>query len=699
MSEEKKKVSPIQSAVTQLYDAFAENDEEAREAILSQVVADDVTFWTRDGVVTSAKELLKAMSKSLEENNGNAPLLTSEVQTFSNVARATWKLKIRGRNRSSQGEVYFELGEDDRLSKIVIFEDAPHYMKFDGGPKAYVEAWNSDTYDQKLAILQELWANDGRWVEIRFDVSGASDVAATMKAPITLTPIDGVMDVIKSDQLGQQIRFQVKVVKRDGELIGTFTDFAEVDNEGRVTRLAGFRGGASWARPIEAVEPGWHWSYRAGYVDAHGSFAGGSEIMHLAAHKGKLYAANGYWADNHWVLPEGEPRQSAQVLRLDESDGQWVVDLDTGAQSAPELDFMKGNLLKSVTFSRDAEGNELSSPANLLVMAAGNIKSHACVWVKDDETDKWSHQVVHSGTPEDTKGMRNIRWVPRDIEIYTDSVTGQERIFLLLGNPGIISGVYDPVATNSIRWDTDVEFPANGMLNIRPLGMVVANGELYFSGGGTLYRRNDGPKPSYSKVLTLAENLDPEMGGIRGLSAIENPNGDGESLIFMWAPDGKSNGEIKRLDPDGKGSYVTHDEVSTGALMEQSLGGRTKAEKTLGAYNEFYPVVDPKTGELVHIIGFQSVIFNHNEGRGQGGYYRGAKYAIRTADGRYLVGEINGKYAEGKPTLVAPRTFVHSPFGDNQVFIAGYDTNFIPSTDHAWVFSTDLSTLLSPLHE
>ena len=42
----------------------------------------------------------------------------------------------------------------------------------------------------------------------------------------------------------------------------------------------------------------WTQSYDAGYADGGGAYAGGSEIMHLAAHKGKLYAANGYWKDS-----------------------------------------------------------------------------------------------------------------------------------------------------------------------------------------------------------------------------------------------------------------------------------------------------------------------------------------------------------------------------------------------------------------
>ena len=38
----------------------------------------------------------------------------------------------------------------------------------------------------------------------------------------------------------------------------------------------------------------WIQSYNSGYTDKKGKFAGGSEIMHLVSHKGKIYAANGY---------------------------------------------------------------------------------------------------------------------------------------------------------------------------------------------------------------------------------------------------------------------------------------------------------------------------------------------------------------------------------------------------------------------
>ena len=49
----------------------------------------------------------------------------------------------------------------------------------------------------------------------------------------------------------------------------------------------------SLATLAAAAPAKWRQSYDAGYFDAQGKWAGGSEIMHLAAHAGNLYAANG----------------------------------------------------------------------------------------------------------------------------------------------------------------------------------------------------------------------------------------------------------------------------------------------------------------------------------------------------------------------------------------------------------------------
>ncbi|MCH2364705.1 MAG: hypothetical protein MK479_09030, partial [Planctomycetes bacterium] len=437
----------------------------------------------------------------------------------------------------------------------------------------------------------------------------------------------------------------------------------------------------------------WVQSYDAGYTDSAGAHAGGSEIMHLVAHKGKLYAANGYWVDARWVIPPDGQKQSAQVLRLDSAGGRWEVDLDLGKANDFGLFYMKGNILKSVTFTRDARGRPLAKPRNLLVMASGaNFERGGAVsaWVRDDRSGRWIHTLVRHGS---TAG--GLRWVPRDMEVYRDKVTGAERLFLLLGNPGVTSGVYDPILPGKIRWDRHVEFPflTTGSLKTRPLGLAQANGSLYLSEGSSIYRRDDGERPGYTEILNLESDTDTDVGGIRGLTTISNPNGPGDSLLFLWAPGHKSMSQVKRLDPAVGGHYKLHDEASMADLMSAALG--VKVTYTLGAHNRMLAVKHPRTGEVVHLIGFQGNIRGKDQLRWKGSrLYAGAMYAVRSADQTYKVLEVNNTYVPGKAVLVSPRTFCLSPFGDNELYIAGHDSSRLLSDDMAWVFRAPVEVAL-----
>ena len=437
----------------------------------------------------------------------------------------------------------------------------------------------------------------------------------------------------------------------------------------------------------------WTLSYDAGYRDDHGAYAGGSEIMHIASHHRKLFAANGYWMDARWVIPPDAEKQSAQVLRLDSSNGTWQVDLEMGKTNGYGLRYMKGNILKSVTFTRDANGKLLREPVNLLVMAAGATFERGgaiSAWVRDDEKGTWKHTIVRHGS-----SAGGVRWVPRDMEVYRDSVTGVERLILLLGNPGIVSGVYDPKLPGKIRWETILEypFPEVGSVKTRPLGIVQANNSLMFSVDDAIFRRNDGPRPSYSELLRLSEYVDTDIGGIRGLTTIKNPNGPGESILFLWAPGGRSTSQVKRLDPDGKGGYTIHDEASMMDLMSKHLDA--KVTYTLGAHNMMYPLKHPKTGELVHLIGFQGNIQGNQRLCWPGSrLYGGALYAIRRADQTYSVHEVNNAFAPGKLTLVSPRAFCLSPFGDNQLFVGGHDSSNRISDDMAWICKAPVEVAL-----
>jgi hypothetical protein len=445
--------------------------------------------------------------------------------------------------------------------------------------------------------------------------------------------------------------------------------------------------------PPPAAAARWVQNYDAGYVDKNGAYAGGSEIMHLVAHKKKLYAANGYWLDARWVIPPDGQKQSAQVLRLDSTDAAWQVDMDMGKTNGHALQYMKGNILKSVTFTRDAAGKLLPEPKNLLVMSAGaNFEGGGAVsaWVRNDVTGQWSHTLVRHGAR-----IAGVRWVPRDMEIYLDKKTGVERLFLLLGNPGVVAGVYDASLPGKIRWDRHLEFPflTKGNFRTRPLGLAQANGSLFLSEGSSIFRRNDGERPTYTEIINLERDTDTDVGGVRGLTSIKNPKGKGDSLLFLWAPGDRSRSEVKRLDLDGEGGYSLHNEANMAELMVQRLG--VTVPYSLGAHSMMYPVVHPVTGKTVNIIGFQGNIRGQDKLRWKGSaLYGGAMYAIRAADQKYTLQEVNNAYAPGKAVLVSPRTFCLSPFGENQLFIGGHDSSNKISDDMAWIFKAPLDVAL-----
>jgi hypothetical protein len=428
---------------------------------------------------------------------------------------------------------------------------------------------------------------------------------------------------------------------------------------------------------------GWKQSYRAGYTDDGGKYAGGSEIMHIAAHKGKLYAFNGYWTDGHF------PKQSAQVLRLDSPDGSWQVDLETNSTGFVH---MKGNILKSVTFKTDKNGKK--TDATVLIAASQafntNKQGHGAVsvFVRDDATGKWSHSLQQQGT------LRKIRRVPRDIEVYRDSKTGVDRVFLLVGDPGIVSGVYNS-ATKRIEWDTKPEHPADGStFPARPLGITEANGKLYFSVAGKIFVRTNGFKPKWSLAYEIPGKVNTDVGGIRGLSTIPNPSGPGESIIFVWTPIGRCRGDIKRLD--GVALKETNETTLRALFDTEFKKARANAKFSLGGYNRFFPVKDPRTGKTVHLVGFEQRINASDESIKWNHYYKGALYSIRRDKQHYSSREVNGRWGPSKPVLVAPRAFANSPFKgeENVIYFGGHDANGNKSTDMAWIFKADVRTVL-----
>lgn len=226
------------------------------------------------------------------------------------------------------------------------------------------------------------------------------------------------------------------------------------------------------------------------------------------------------------------------------------------------------------------------------------------------------------------------------------------------------------------------------------MSFVEAGGRLYASAGVSVYRREDGTSPQWQKVYSDGTREHWELGGIRGLTAVPSPNGAGESILFSHTD------RIIRVDPN-RGHKATV-ELRIRPLLAKSWGTEVPGS-IIAAYSEMMPLVDPASGRTVHIMGVQGRIQRGGKDGTYrrdtyGGWYAGGSYLIRESDRSYRLKQVNGRWGPGKPKLVAPRAFAISPFPEDagrQVYFGGFDCNFFPALDTAWIFRAPIKTVLS----
>ena len=430
----------------------------------------------------------------------------------------------------------------------------------------------------------------------------------------------------------------------------------------------------------------WEKSFSAGFFDSNNNFMGGSEVLQLVSHKNELFASIGYWQDesNIWYGGDNINYGWAQILKLSRPDEDWAVDLNLDSY------YLRPEILKQVIFTKDMFGNELESPDSLLIAAAfsnyffGPVT--ATTFIRDDENNSWNESTIYEGNQPTESESYSIR----DIQIYTDQITGQEMLFTTVGTKGIFVGQYNQDLNHKIQWNSIPEFDD---IDIRPLGIAILNDELYFSAGDKIYKRIDGFNPSYSIVHDFSDlnsNINSAVGGIRGLTSLNYE--DDDSLILMWCPNSQSKGTIFRLDLTNNGNFNRVYETKLSLLVEEYLSGVT-VNYLLGAYNEFYKIYDYVENEYVHIVGFEATIQGGNYPRWNG-YYSGALYAIRNNNAEYSLKEINENISFNDSPLVATRCYVDSPFiGENATYFGGFDPNGYISTNRAWIFKKNNSTL------
>lgn len=428
--------------------------------------------------------------------------------------------------------------------------------------------------------------------------------------------------------------------------------------------------GDDQGNPPPPAKRGFKVSWVAGQTDDAGNLTGGTELMNMVAHNGKIYAGTSVWKDD----PGDGPVVGAQVLRLDSPKGRWQVDLNLSElldDGTPR--YLRISALSSVTFTTDGQGHRLGSPVSILLAAAADNAGTLSVFSRDDATGTWTQMdVFPAGAP---AGFRSFGF-------HHDNITRVDHVFAGAGLFGIFAGVYDPTAPGRIRWNTLPQLIGQN----RPMAFAEVNGTLYVAIDPGIYARVDGLLPRWDMVYQFT---DPpyQTDGLRGLTTVPSPSGDHDVLLESL---------------EGPLGYVGYVDPAAGFTSTNELyflpyflrrWGSLPQSYVVAAYNDTTPLQDPKTGEPLELIGLEAQ-------NPQPGHQSSSWYLVRHLDGTYDLHEIPAVATPENPdpALVATRAIVVSPFAEDRgktIYFGGYDASWDKS-DHntAWIYRAPLSTVL-----
>lgn len=444
----------------------------------------------------------------------------------------------------------------------------------------------------------------------------------------------------------------------------------------------------SWAQqPLNQAGSGrhppefvWKQSLPIRYADPAINPIGGTEVRALAAFDHRLFAAIGYWMDtetNNQVLP------GAQVLRLDDPEADWKVDLELDDRTPWGIrTYQAISNLQTVRFVTDDTGREMPNPIDILIAGVWKRGIGVDVFVRRAGAGNWFRMII-PGQEDAPRGTQT-----RSFFQHRDHVTGVDMVFAGASN-FIFSGAFNQTK-NEIVWNPTFEWQGDHTGKPVAAGRVSsfaeANGKLYATARGTIYERRDGATTSWKKVFETAIN-GPKVTGLRGLTTIPNPSGHGQGLLASVED---RPARIYRIDPDdvdSSGMFNSKLELDVSAFLTQTLG--TPAHYVGIAYNDTTQYPDSKDGCSRLLIGLEAVIPEAPRTFGANHHVSNAYYLVRDCNGQYALREIRDDAINPQPDLVAVRALIVSPFPKDPtgtVYAGGFDTNRDPVHNTAWLY-------------
>ncbi len=138
-------------------------------------------------------------------------------------------------------------------------------------------------------------------------------------------------------------------------------------------------------------------SYQAGQEDIFGNWMGGTEVVQLTEHKGKLYAGVGYWKDHPYFFDKGnEPWTGAQILVKEAPIFPWRVE-----ENMPWFS-VRVDGLRSIPIL-----NENGKVVDHLLIAGSTdyMDDSFSVWLRNDKDGLWEKTRISSGDIGESDGF------------------------------------------------------------------------------------------------------------------------------------------------------------------------------------------------------------------------------------------------------------------------------------------------------
>jgi hypothetical protein len=443
--------------------------------------------------------------------------------------------------------------------------------------------------------------------------------------------------------------------------------------------------------------------------DPRSSVAHDNEVMALASHSGRLFAATDQWEYSG-------PAAYGQVLVKNSSQSPWKVFERTQSTRVQVLD--------SFPIPSD---QGLGAGHSLLITQAIVDGRSPIQWLLDGARSFTpSHSFALSGLGDDVRSFG------------AHESGGVWAVYAGVNPTGILRGAWSRTK-RTLVFSHQPELTAAppkspGLKTRKVTAFADCGGALYVTINTRLYRRNDGPlRHGIARWVLVYQ--EPPVGsfnsGLRGLSCITHRGGqsllvsiegNGNVYRFDHLPRGQIDAAASAVPGHGVAGLVPVLEFSPIPALRRMLAaqgtaipakGRGSIDYVIAAYNNF---------ETVKIDGIQRQLFGVEHaylgecpaGRtcgptafGAATFDAAACFAIRTDRGTSITyalrclsgpsfrspGARSGQPVRGGQAFVSIRTIKPSPFAPGQLYYGGYDCNFSPADGTAWVGSSTTAAL------